>query len=405
MLTPDLRRRPLTDQTKFNPSDLLRPMIKPLVDAAKVVRGENVAIIYDTPHAEMATMVSEEIHRKNARHTFCRRDLDQNVARALEMPLERISELHKPEHDITRKADRIILLRGARDPEILSQLDQEKRRAYNNAYSEAIKPRAAGQVPWLLTCPPTEHGAKLEGITLKEFVEIYSKACNQPWGHIKEAQQILVERLNAASTLRLRANHNDPAEHFRTDLMMSIKGMTFVNSTISRNYPGSEVFSAPIRDSVNGQLYAPGLYMYDGIKMRDLHFTVRNGRIKHAEAREGNLGLQEILSQGEGARYFGEVALGTNPGLTKRLIDDSLAEKISGTFHITPGHAYTYTEYDGVPVKVNNGNTSDLTPIHWDIVVPMHPGNGGGQVLIEGELWQEDGKFLDPRLSILNPVG
>jgi len=232
---------------------------------------------------------------------------------------------------------------------------------------------------------------------------LFFEACNQPWREIKVAQAKLVEKLNKGRRLKFIANQNDPDESKRTYLTMSIEEMTFINSTIDRNYPGSEVYSAPVLESVIGQLYAPGKYLYEGKLMENIYLKVKEGKIIEAYAEKGNGELQEILAQGERARYFGEVALGTNPGLTRRFFDEMLNEKVAGSFHLAIGFCHEDTEDEGIPVNVNNGNTKEKTPVHWDLTVLMHPNFGGGRVILDGEVIQENGKFLAPELEILNP--
>jgi len=263
-----------------------------------------------------------------------------------------------------------------------------------------------GGVDWCLFVWPTEYEAKKEGLSQEEYTRMYFEACNQPWERIKEAQVILKDKLDKGKELKLIANEGDEDERKRTHLTMSIEDMTFGNSTIDRNYPGSEVFSAPVLESVNGQIYAEGEYLYDGHLMKDVYLRIEDGKIIEARAEEGNDGLQAILKQGEGARYFGEIGFGTNPGLTRRFFNDLLNEKVGGSFHMAIGQCYEYTEYAGEPVNVNNGNTKDRTPVHWDLTILMHRNeddSGGGKIILDGEMIQEDGIFYDPRLAILNP--
>jgi aminopeptidase len=237
-----------------------------------------------------------------------------------------------------------------------------------------------------------------------DFISCFRSACAQPWKEIHAAQEVLIKRLNQGSQLIFRANQDDPNPTFRTEVSMSIEGMTFCNSTIARNFPGSEVFSAPLRASVKGQIFAPGRYVYEQAPMTDMLFRIKDGEIVFAEAREGNDELQRILSNGtqRAARFFGETALGTNPGIGRRMVHPLLAEKTAGTFHMAIGHCYEHTNYEGTPVTVNNGNTSDLTPVHWDITIPMYPAAGGGEVILDGDVIQRDGEFLDNRLSLLS---
>jgi aminopeptidase len=246
---------------------------------------------------------------------------------------------------------------------------------------------------------PTEKEAAVEGLSYEQYVDLFLNACNQPWREIQTAQAHLVELLNRASTLEIDANPRDLDAGRRTHLRMDIGPMRFVNSTIDRNFPGSEVFAAPVRDSVEGQLFACGLYTHDGRRMEDIFLRAERGRVVEARARVGEADLLAVLDTDDGARYFGEIALGTNPGLRRRVLNGLLNEKVGGSFHITPGRAYQFTEYEGQPVVVDNGNRSQ---VHWDIAVPMLPAYGGGEVRLDGDPVQVDGRFLDPALAVLN---
>ncbi|KKT76244.1 MAG: Peptidase M29, aminopeptidase II [Microgenomates group bacterium GW2011_GWA2_44_7] len=85
--------------------------------------------------------------------------------------------------------------------------------------------------------------------------------------------------------------------------------------------------------------------------------------------------------------------------LRNRLINPLLNEKVGGSFHITPGKAYELTEVGGEKVNLDNGNRSS---IHWDITILMLPQYGGGEIKIDGKTIQKNGRFLDPKLSVLN---
>jgi aminopeptidase len=130
------------------------------------------------------------------------------------------------------------------------------------------------------------------------------------------------------------------------------------------------------------------------------------GKIVEAEARVNNEGLHDILNRGENARFLGECAIGTNPVLDRRLLNTLLCEKTGGSFHVAVGHCYEMTDYMGVPVKIDNGNHETGpggTSVHWDITVLMTEQNGGGRIVLDGETIQENGRFLDSELRILNP--
>lgn len=347
---------------------------------------------------------------KGADVSFFMRDLDEDARVIPDFDHKQIKAMFTEEKRLIEEAEAILIVRGPENPEALSVVPEELLEAYNQASKKAHHRRMIdkgdGGVDWCLFLWPTEYEAKKEKLPYNEYAQMYFEACDQPWERIKEAQAILKAKLDKGKTLELIANEGDEDERKRTHLTMSIEDMTFGNSTIDRNYPGSEVFSAPVLESVNGQIYAEGEYLCDSHLMKNIYLRIEDGKIIEDRAEEGNDGLQAILKQGEGARYFGEVALGTNPGLTRRFFNDLLNEKVSGSFHMAIGHCYNYTEYAGEPVNVNNGNTKDRTPVHWDLTILMHrneDGSGGGKVILDGEIIQEDGIFCDHRLAILNP--
>ena len=225
----------------------------------------------------------------------------------------------------------------------------------------------------------------------------YYKMCTQPWEEIGKAQQILIEHFNQASTIRLRNSDG-------TDLTMSIKGQTFANSLIAKNLPGSEFFSSPIRDSVNGNLVAKGKFMYDyGELMEDLEFEFKDGKIINFSAARGQETLNSIVTldddQGEGSRHVGEIGFGTNPALNFHVANGLLVEKIASSFHIALGSCYTYDNYLGTPVKLDNGNFSK-GGLHWDITTMLLGKNG--TIELDGTLVHSNGHWLIPGTSILD---
>ncbi|MBN8549550.1 MAG: aminopeptidase [Deltaproteobacteria bacterium] len=383
-------------------------IVDPFVAAARVKPDARTLIWYDKGHDTLAAAIAEKCEALGADVFLHQRDFDRDVAEAMTLSVLEIPQILLPQKQAVARAEHVLLLRGPRDPEIINQLDKERRDAYMQGMSEAHAPRTEGKVPWILTLPPTEADAVVERMPFERYFDIYAKACNQNWPLIRERQQILVERLNCADTITLRANMGDPDLRRRTEVRMSIRGMTFVNSTVDQNFPGSETFSAPVLDSVEGQIFAPGVHVYHGLRMQDLYLRIEKGVIVEARAEVGDELLQEILSRGVGARRFGEVALGTNPGLLDRVVNTLLAEKRAKSFHMAIGHCYEYDRYMGIPVNVNNGNGKKFTSVHWDIVVPMDEEVGGGEVLVdEGtaseELIQRNGLFQRPELCVLNP--
>jgi aminopeptidase len=367
--------------------------------SADVKPNETVLVFYDAPAATLARRLARLASAKGARVLYVQRDqaLEAEVAATCSTrDALRSSVLN----DLAiQMSDVVLIARSATDAEAFDAVPHERMQLWNKAREPFLLGYRVNHTRWVLTYWPTPREAEVEGMGYDEWVALYLQACDQPWREIGQAQARLVEMLNAADTLELVANPNDADRARRTHLTMNIGPMRFVNSTIDRNFPGAEVFAAPVRESVEGQLFAAGPYEYDGRRVEDMRFRVERGRIVDAAARVGERELNEILDTDAGARYFGEVALGGNPGLRRRVKNGLLNEKVAGSFHITPGRAYTFTEYEGQQVVVDNGNQS---AIHWDITVPMLPTYGGGAVRLDGREIQRDGRFLDPALDVLN---
>jgi len=175
-----------------------------------------------------------------------------------------------------------------------------------------------------------------------------------------------------------------------TDLTFSIKGMPAIKCDGKLNIPDGEVFSAPIKDSVNGVLQYNTPSAYNGSTFENVRLVFKDGKIIEATAND-NVRLNAIFDTDEGARYVGEFAIGVNPYITSAIKDTLFDEKIAGSFHFTPGMCY-----DECP----NGNKS---AIHWDLVCIQTPEYGGGEMYFDDELIRKDGLFVPEYLHCLNP--
>jgi aminopeptidase len=175
-----------------------------------------------------------------------------------------------------------------------------------------------------------------------------------------------------------------------TDLRFSIKGIGAQVCGGLRNIPDGEVFSCPVRDSVEGviQYNAPTVYL--GSSFDNIRLVFRQGRIVEATS-SNTKRLNEILDSDAGARYIGEFAIGFNPHILEPMRDILFDEKIAGSFHFTPGQAYA---------DVGNGNKSQ---VHWDMVCIQRPEYGGGEIWFDGKLIRKDGHFVPKALDKLNP--
>ena len=158
-----------------------------------------------------------------------------------------------------------------------------------------------------------------------------------------------------------------------------------------RNIPDGEVYTAPVKDSINGTLTYNTPAVFQGFTFENISFRFENGKIVEATANDTER-INEVLNTDEGARYIGEFAIGVNPYILKPMKDTLFDEKIMGSFHFTPGNCYEE--------EAPNGNSS---AIHWDLVCIQTPEYGGGEIYFDDVLIRKDGRFVVKELECLNP--
>jgi aminopeptidase len=378
---------------------LIEPIVEAMVTISGKVRPEDTVLVYyDRGGAQLARAVARRSAQAGARVIYYQRDLALDAILASELS-ERDARRSSGFLDLmTQEADVVFVVRYATEEQAMAAVPRGRLDLWNQVRQPIQMEYRVNHTRWVLIYWPTKAEAEADGLEYLDYVDLFLRACDQPWPEIHAAQDVLAGILDRGQILEIHANENDD-DALQTHLTMDIGPMRFANSTIDHNFPGSEVFASPVKTSVQGQLFARGVYEYQGRRMRDIHLVVRDGRIVEATASAGQDELNAILNTDEGARYFGEVAFGTNPGLRRRLLNPLLNEKVGGSFHITPGRAYSLATYNGRPVQLDNGNRS---AIHWDIAIPMLPQFGGGRVVVDGTVIQQDGRFIPSDLEVLN---
>lgn len=274
----------------------------------------------------------------------------------------------------------------------------ENRDIYTDAMFKFSNKARAGKLRTLLTEIPTPQDAVRDGTTYEKLSDLFFKMCDQPWPEIKSEQNILIEAFNQAENLRIT---NDDG----TDITMSLIDedntlFTFCNSVITRNIPGSEIFSSPRRNSANGKIVAKGIFYSPyarNNRIEDLSLTFENGELVDFDAKEGREFFQQFLDLNPNNRFIGEIGLGTNPQARQHSSHGLIVEKISGSFHIALGASYSFTEYDGKAVHVYNGNESKQ---HWDITTMLR--GRGGNIYLDDQCVMKSGYWIVPGVKVLN---
>jgi len=275
----------------------------------------------------------------------------------------------------------------------LEPIDPAAPSGITKKYVDAFTSRKKhGDQFYTITVLPTEKDAELDQIPYQNYVDLFFRMCDVDWNKVDEAHQVLIAKLDAGKILHITNNDG-------TDVTMDIEGFTFANSRVAKNVPGSEVFSAPRRDSVNGTIVAKGRFIPKTSRelIENITLQIKDGKIIHYAADTGFEHLRAIIEMDEGSHYFGEIGIGTNPVLKQHITNSLMVEKIGGSFHIAIGAAYEYTDYLGDPVTLDNGNRSGL---HVDITTMLY--GKEGMMYLDGKIIMKDGKFTDPQLAYLN---
>jgi len=253
-------------------------------------------------------------------------------------------------------------------------------------YSKLIRPvqdHRVNKTRWCVLRWPTPSMAQAAGMSTESFENLYFDVCTMNYAKMAKAMIPLEQRMKMADRVHLKA----PG----TDLTFSIKGIGAKKCEGTRNIPDGEVFSCPVKNSINGMIQYNAPTLYSGTKFENVRLEFNDGKIIKATANNTKR-LNEILDTDAGARYVGEFAIGFNPHILNPMCDILFDEKIAGSLHFTPGQAYE---------DCGNGNKS---AIHWDMVLIQRPEWGGGEIWFDGELIRKDGLFVPKDLKPLNPA-
>ena len=349
--------------------------------SCELKKGERVLIdAFDVPEAFVIALVRAARERgaipyvnlQNARIT---RELLQGAS-ADQYQLTADIELAR-----MKKMDAYIAARGSNN--IFETSDVPAARV--QLVSKLMKPvldYRVNKTKWVVLRWPSSAMAQQAGMSTEAFENFYFKVCTFDYRRYGPGMAALEDLMNKTDRVQIKG----PG----TDLTFSIKGIGAEACGGLRNIPDGEVFSCPVKDSVEGviQYNAPTVYL--GTAFDNIRLVFKKGKIVEATANNTKR-LNEILDTDAGSRYIGEFAIGFNPHITEPMRDILFDEKIAGSFHFTPGKAYE---------RAGNGNES---AVHWDMVSIQRPEYGGGEIWFDGKLIRKDGLFTTPALKKLNP--
>jgi len=280
-----------------------------------------------------------------------------------------------------QKMDAYIALRGSENIFEASDVPSEKVQLVSRLMKPVLDHRV-GKTKWVVLRWPSPSMAQQAGMSTEAFEDFYFRVCTLDYSLLTPGMKVLSELMKKTDRVHIKG----PG----TDLKFSIKGIGAEACGGLRNIPDGEVYSCPVRDSVEGfiQYNAPTVYL--GSSFDHIRLAFKKGRIIEATSNNTKR-LNDILDSDAGARYIGEFAIGFNPHILEPMRDILFDEKIAGSFHFTPGQAYE---------GAGNGNKSQ---VHWDMVCIQRPDYGGGEIWFDGKLIRKDGLFVPKPLQKLNP--
>ena len=285
-------------------------------------------------------------------------------------------------HELARmkKIDAYVALRGSNNITELSDVPIDRMKLMAKKM-RPVQDQRVKKTKWVVLRWPTPSMAQLAGMSTEAFEDFYFDVCTLDYRKLQPGMKALKALMEKTDRVEVKG----PG----TDLRFSIKGIPAVVCGGDRNIPDGEVFTCPVKHSVQGHVTfnAPSIYQsvgFDGIRLE-----FRDGKIVEATSNQTEK-LNKILDSDAGARYIGEFSLGLNPRVLEPMRDILFDEKIAGSFHFTPGQVYE---------EADNGNRSQ---VHWDMVSIQRPEYGGGEVYFDGKLIRRDGEFVPKRLRSLN---
>jgi aminopeptidase len=281
-----------------------------------------------------------------------------------------------------KKVHAYIAIRGSSNANENADVPNDRMSLFSRITRPVLNYRV-NKTRWCVLRWPTSSMAQAAGLSTEAFENLYFDVCTMDYRRMARAMVPLERRMKKADRVRIKS----PG----TDLAFSIKSIGAKMCKGDRNIPDGEVFSCPVKTSINGRIQFNTPTLYAGTKFENVLLEFKDGKIINASSNNTKR-LNEILDTDAGARYTGEFSLGFNPYILNPMCDILFDEKIAGSLHLTPGQAYE---------DCDNGNRS---AVHWDMVLIQRPEWGGGEIWFDDDLIRKDGMFLPKDLKPLNPA-
>lgn len=357
---------------------------KVLVDySTNVQKGDLVIIRATSVMAEdLVKAVYKRVIQKGA-HALLRTSIcdlsDAFIKYASDEQLDYVDPISKLEYEVVNKYISIGAPLNVKNMARADKTKMARRSKATRELSERLLSRSAsGEASWIIADVPTHGLAQEAKMSFDEYTEFLISACyldlDDPVAKLMELdkeQKRWAEYLDKRSTIRIVGE--------KTDITFSTKDRKWISCSGLNNYPDGEIFTSPVEDSANGEIYFDFPAIYRGNEANKIHLKLENGKVVEAKAEKGEEFLNAMLDLDEGARFVGEIAIGTNDRIQDVTGNILFDEKIGGSIHMAVGASYPET------------GGKNISGLHWDIIKNM---KNGGEIYADGELIYKDGKFL-----------
>lgn len=356
---------------------------KVLVEYSTDVQKDDIVIIRAESQAQpLVKAIYEEVLKKGA-NPICKISLPGIVESyfkyASDEQLEYLDPFAINEY---KTAHKFISIGAPYNTKNMTKVAPEKlakRSSANQPLSKILLERAAkGELSWVICDFPTESLAQEGKMSLDDYTEFLLNACHlhevnpvAKWKEIGEKQDKLVDYLNKTTKIRYVGE--------KTDITFSTEGRKWISCCGLNNFPDGEIFTSPVEDSAEGEIYFDFPQIYRGNEARGVWVKLEKGRVTEVTAESGEDFVKKMIAQDEGASLVGEIAIGTNKEIQEITGNILFDEKIGGSIHMALGASYP---------EAGGKNESGL---HWDLIKNM---KNGGKIYADDILIYENGDFL-----------
>ncbi|MED4531041.1 aminopeptidase [Metabacillus fastidiosus] len=349
----------------------------------RLQKGEKVLIENFGLQRELVTALIKEAYEAGGYPFVSLKDNQIDRALMIGGQQEQYEMIASFEAEVMSKMDAYIGLRSGDNINEHADVPDDKIKLHGQTIGQKVhREIRVPKTKWVVLRYPNSSMAQLAKMSTEQFEDFYFNVCNLDYSKMDEAMNSLVSLMNKTDKVHIKGEG--------TDLTFSIKDIPAIKCSGQMNIPDGEVYTAPVKDSVNGVITYNTASPYNGFTFENIRLTFKDGKIVEANANDTER-INKIFDTDEGARFIGEFAIGVNPYILHPMQDILFDEKIAGSFHFTPGQCYD---------EASNGNDSN---IHWDIVMIQRPEYGGGEIYFDDVLIRKDGLFVLPELESLNP--